>query len=93
MPPVSGPAVTAALRAREKFGKSTVPWREICGRIVDGLPATIPENSLHRWVASTLLRLALIYSRRVREERLLDELLQSTEEALERSGEWREVLP
>lgn len=83
--------IIAHTRLRALKG-APVPWREICGRIVAGLPPAVPADSLHRWMASTLLRLALIYSRRARSDDLLDLLLDSTEQALERGGEWREVL-
>ncbi len=50
------------------------------------------EDSLRAWTASTLMRLALIYARRYRKPGLIDALLDSTEAALDGTGEWEGIL-
>jgi len=80
--------ILAHLRLRSLQGAG-VPWRGIAERIVRRLVQDrAMAESLPRWTAATLLRLSLIYARRRRSEHLLDELLESTEAALDRGGEW-----
>jgi len=92
-PPALDPGnILAHLRLRDLQG-ARLPWKEIARRIVaDAVPARGIRNSLHRWTASTLLRLSLIYARRRRPEGLLERLLASTEQALDRDGEWAGIL-
>jgi hypothetical protein len=80
--------ILAHLRLRALQGAG-VPWREIATRTV--LLAGVRRGageSLGTWTAAALLRLGLIYSRRSRKPGLLEQLLDSSEQALERGGEW-----
>jgi aminoglycoside phosphotransferase (APT) family kinase protein len=84
--------ILAHLRLRA-LQNPRLPWRAIAERIARrAIPARRIEDSVHRWTAATLLRLTLIYSRRRRRETLLDDLLDSTEQALARDGQWRGIL-
>ncbi|MFQ5653285.1 MAG: aminoglycoside phosphotransferase family protein [Planctomycetota bacterium] len=84
--------IIAHLRLRALKG-ARLPWREIAAGVVErAVPARGIEASLSAWTASTLLRLGLIYARRRRTKDLIDNLLASTEEALERRGEWKGIL-
>lgn len=88
-PPALDPGnILAHLRLRALQG-ARVPWREIASRTIQlaGAPRGFGD-SLGTWVAAALLRLGLIYSRRRRDPGLLERLLESTEHALERRGEW-----
>ena len=80
--------ILAHLRLRALQG-APVPWREIAARAVSraGNRRGVGE-SLGTWTAAALMRLGLIYSRRRRDPGLLEKLLDSTEQALERRGEW-----
>jgi hypothetical protein len=81
--------ILAHLRLRAMQGVR-VPWREIAARtiLLAGARRGAGE-SLGTWIAAALLRLGLIYSRRRREPGLLEDLLDSCEQALDRRGEWR----
>jgi len=84
--------ILAHLRLRS-LQNPRLPWREIAGRIVRrAVPSREIEDSIHHWTAATLLRLTLIYSRRRRAAVLLDELLDSAEQALDRNGQWKWIL-
>jgi len=50
------------------------------------------DGALGAWTASTLVRLALIYSRRLRRPGLIAALLASAEAALAEGGEWRGIV-
>ena len=50
------------------------------------------DDSLPVWTAGTLLRLALIYARRFRQPGVIESLFDATEAALDRSGEWKDIL-
>ena len=82
--------ILAHLRLRALKG-APLPWRAIAGRLVEARRGLV-ANSLHRWTAAALMRLALIYARRKRGPTLIDDLLISTTQALERSGEWEGIL-
>jgi len=92
-PPALDPGnILAHLRLRALKG-AKLPWREIAERIAGPCVRTRGvQNSIHRWTAASLLRLALIYARRRRPADLIDNLLSSTEQALGRTGEWRGIL-
>lgn len=80
------------LRLRALQG-TRVRWREIAEDVARrAVPARGASESLPRWTAATLLRLALIYCRRRRSATLVDRLLESTEQALDRAGEWAGIL-
>jgi len=67
-----------------------LPWEELVGRIATAAHADREmAGSLPAWTASTLLRLALIYSRRRHEPGMLDALMDASEAALAASGPWR----
>lgn len=83
--------IIAHLRLRHLKGAS-LPWQEIAGRIAEVTKKRVGNDTLFRWTASTLMRLALIYCRRRRGPELLENLLASTQQALERSGEWEGIL-
>jgi len=92
-PPALDPGnMLAHLRLRALKGAS-VPWAEIARCVADHcvVPRAI-EDSLHRWTAAALMRLTLIYSWRQRSHGLLRDLQATTEHALERDGEWSEIL-
>jgi len=91
-PPALDPGnILAHLRLRALKGAS-LPWREIARRAAGPvIEARGIEDSLPRWTAAALMRLSLIYCRRRRSADLLDRLLDSTEQALERDGEWAGV--
>jgi hypothetical protein len=80
------------LRLRALKG-ARIRWDEIARRIAGSAIASrnIAE-SLPCWTASTLLRLALIYSRRRRSLGLLEDLLRSADEALDGRGQWAGIL-
>jgi Ser/Thr protein kinase RdoA (MazF antagonist) len=83
--------ILAHLRLRSLKGAS-LPWREIAGHISPSLLKDGLAGTLHLWTAATLLRLALIYARRRRAPDLVDRLLDSVEAALDRRGEWSDLL-
>ncbi|MEE8142449.1 MAG: phosphotransferase [Planctomycetota bacterium] len=83
--------ILAHLRLRSLKG-AEIPWQEIAARIATPALSSGLADSLYRWTAATLMRLVLIYSRRRRGPDLLDELLSSTNQALERRGEWEGLL-
>ena len=67
-----------------------LPREEIIGRIVEAASRDRDiRESLPVWTASTLLRLALIYSRRRRETGLLEQLMDASESALHARGAWK----
>ena len=80
------------LRLRALKG-ARIRWDEIARRIAGSAIASRDiAESLPCWTASTLLRLALIYSRRRRSRGLLEELLHSADEALDGRGQWAGIL-
>jgi len=84
--------ILAHLRLRELKG-AELRWQEVASPIaVHATRDRGIEDSLPIWTASTLLRLALIYARRFRRPGLIEALLDSTEAALDRSGEWEGLL-
>jgi hypothetical protein len=84
--------ILAHLRLRALKG-ARLPWGDMARRITrSAVPAPGIRESLPRWTASALLRLTLIYARRRRPPGLLDALLDSTEQALGRRGEWAGIL-
>jgi hypothetical protein len=84
--------ILAHLRLRALKG-AHLPWCEIAYRVARyAVPARRIEESLPGWTAATLLRLALIYSRRHRLPGLLEDLLRSAEEALDGRGQWAGIL-
>jgi len=91
-PPALDPGnILAHLRLRALKG-ARLPWCEIARRTADRVTeARGISDSLPRWTAATLMRLSLIYCRRRRSADLLERLLDSTEQALERTGEWEAV--
>ncbi len=88
-PPALDPANILAHAHLRWLKGADLPWEEIAGRIAAaahrdrGVRETLPV-----WTASTLLRLALIYSRRRRETGLLESLMDATEAALHARGCW-----
>lgn len=88
-PPALDPAnILAHVHLRWLKG-ADLPWEEIAGRIaVAALRDRGARETLPVWTASTLLRLALIYSRRRRESGLLEQLMDATEAALHTRGYW-----
>jgi len=89
-PPALDPAnILAHVHLRWLKG-ADLPWEEIAGRIAEAarrdrdIGETLPV-----WTASTLLRLALIYSRRRREAGFLERLMDATEAALHARGCWK----
>jgi len=84
--------ILAHLRLRALKG-ARVPWEAIARGVVRKAVTTRQiEGSLACWTAATLLRLALIYSRRRRSPGLLEELLRSADEALDGRGQWAGIL-
>lgn len=82
----------AHVRLRALKG-APLPWESIARSIA--VPARRErglDGTLGAWTASTLLRLALIYSRRSRRPGLIAELLESAEAALAEGGEWRGIV-
>lgn len=92
-PPALDPGnIIAHLRLRSLKG-AKLPWHEIALEISRGLSTDrVDRGELRIWTAATLMRLSLIYARRRREPGLIDALLDSTEEALEGTGQWKEIL-
>jgi len=92
-PPALDPGnMLAHLRLRALKGV-ILPWTDIARTIARG--AVVDRDiadSLYRWTASALMRLTLIYARRRRSPDLLERLLDTTEAALGRQGEWRGLL-
>ena len=78
------------LRLRALSG-AALDWQGIAARIRGGVPEDAVEG-LPRWTAATLVRLALIYSRRRRNAGLLDALLCSADDALGGTGEWAGIV-
>jgi len=85
--------IIAHCRLRQLKGAS-LDWLPIATHIANTArrERNLTNSSLRTWTASTLMRLALIYSRRFRHEGLIDALLDSTEYALDGAGEWKGVL-
>ncbi len=85
--------IIAHCRLRHLKGAS-LDWSPIVTHIADIARSerNLSDSSLRAWTASTLMRLALIYSRRFRREGLIEALLDSTECALDGVGEWERVL-
>jgi len=84
------------LLAHLRLRSLTVPeleWKPVAQRIAATHDPSRPlEDSLHRWTAAALMRLALIYARRPRRTGLLRDLLETTRDALDRDGTWRGIL-
>ena len=89
-PPALDPAnILAHVHLRWLKG-AVLPWEEIAGRIAEAAHRDRGvRESLPVWTASTLLRLALIYSRRQHETGFLERLMDATEAALHARGCWR----
>ena len=70
-----------------------VPWQSI-GNILsqDAMERGIEREPLIGWTASTLARIALIYSRRNRHGNLITRLLSSLDDLLKSTGEWQGVI-
>ncbi len=81
----------AHLRLRA-FQGARMRWQEIAAEIARPLLAAGLRDSLHRWTAAALLRLALIYARRAHPEHLVDRLLESAVEACDRGGDWKDLV-
>jgi hypothetical protein len=78
----------AHLRLRALQG-SRLPWQSIVATTLRQVGREHGRDAgLGTWVAATLLRLGLIYSRRRRDPGLLASLLDSSAQALDRRGEW-----
>lgn len=67
-------------------------WQQIASGVSGPMLRDGGHGSLHRWTAASLLRLALIYCRRRGGPPLVDRLLESAEQALNRRGEWSDLL-
>lgn len=83
--------ILAHLRLRARKG-ADVPWQSMAARIAAPLRSGPDGEGLPLWTASTLMRLAMIYAWRRRSPALIEELLESTREALRGEGEWSGIL-
>ncbi len=84
--------ILAHLRLRRLKG-ADLDWRTVARPIAERAKVDRGiDDSLRAWTASTLLRLALFYARRYRKPGVIDALLDSTEAALEGTGEWEGIL-
>ena len=84
--------ILAHLQLRALKG-AAIDWASVAAPIAERARATRTiDDSLPIWTASTLLRLALIYARRFRRPGVIESLFDATEAALERSGDWKDIL-
>lgn len=69
-----------------------IPWQSVAKVLVnDAHERGVELEALQTWTASTLARLSLIYARRRRHDNLITQLLNSLNDLLENTGEWKEI--